>query len=47
MRVAGRVIVASVECAVCVASGDVLMLRNMFGPEIVVRLRLVLMLNRQ
>ena len=47
MRVAGRVIVASVECAVFVASGDVLMLRYMFGPEIVVRLRLVLMLNRQ
>ena len=47
MRVAGRVIVASVECAVFVASGDVLMLRNMVGPEVVVCLRLVLMLNRQ
>ena len=47
MRVAGRVIVARVECAVFVASGNVLMLRNMFGPEVVVCLRLVLMLNRQ
>ncbi len=47
MRVAGRLIVASVECAVFVASGNVLMLRNMSGPEIVVCLRLVLMLNKQ
>ncbi len=47
MRVAGRVIVARVECVVFVASGNVFMLRNMFGPEIVVCLRLELMLNRQ
>ena len=47
MRVAGRVIVARVECVVFVASGNVFMLRNMSGPEIVVCLRLELMLNRQ
>ena len=47
MRVAGHVIVARVECAVFVASGYVLMLRDMFGPEFVVCLRLVLMLNTQ